>query len=1152
MKRIKRWMACVLALCLLCSAWPALAGQEGPHADFAWPAPADREEAEPPAPPQPEKQPETEKQQYFATPDDVPASWRPGGGQTDGGDERPRPEDENADAAADTGEGNAYVYKDNGYRHYGTIRALIRWDRPIYLYTTDVLETTLSLDTIRRITFVLDPDVFSGSDEDGAEYFVYASERDPEGNTKEGTVFVWAGLAGQGPVSWKQDVEQDLNHGFREDWFFEYEIQVSAENYTADAPCAPVFLLTAYPELEEGMRFAVSCDGGESAMLDGSAFAPEASGEYRFYLLDAQGRTLARSARFRVQYAAEGDGGDAQGRRLLVTALPDAQTGATVFTLRCEPEQEAGMGFGVMVDGGPVQALTGDTYTAEVSGAYRFALLDGYGTVLAQTEAYVVTVSGGGDGDAPAVQPGVTEYELEVSAEGYAAGQTCQPTFTLTAHPELGEGMRYAVSVDGSVVSPMEGDTFSPVYSGEYRFAILSAKNIVLAYSAAYAVTCPAPWEEDDETVTEYELQVETSAYDPDGACMPAFTLTAHPAAESGMMYAYTRDGGDLTVLDGGTFAPQQSGEYRFYLLSKNETELARSGRYPVLYGREEIQQGRPAGFETCRDEVGSDETGDEDVNFDLIFSGHEVSPDGSETFVYESLADRVEITTRPGANRVQDGIELEVFTRYREGEVAAVPPQFTLYGLTEGDGYVYGVKINDGGYTTLSTSAYTAEAEGEYTLTFAIVDPASQTALQEKSYRVQVAPAQEGEGENEDDAQPDAVALEVTAEDETDGAWRNTVPAFPYVLTASTDLSALDYAFTVTVDGGEAQTLGSGQTVSYADYPVTEGEHTLVFAIADESGAAVSTVTRTLRLDYTAPLLTLTMLDGYGMNIIAGDTLSGGCTVTVEGLEQEVSGKAMTDAGNGVYSYSLVASQSITFPAGSIAVKDAAGNVNTNSVQVTLSLGNGAMGGAGGMGALGSLTGSGSFGGRGGSGRSVSHSESDTSVVIAYNAVELVVDDGSMQELVIGSEALGLSLTRNGAQAAFTAAFASRGSENDTLVLRASDTDASAGYVWSFAGTAYKKLAASGVDYLVLQVGQDAASLSTAGFSAGIRYNMYRAQGLASKAFQYDVQMGAAGFGINVTVEGQTYALSGDPGADYYYYDVYHGPMEQLHLQEN
>ena len=52
----------------------------------------------------------------------------------------------------------------------------------------------------------------------------------------------------------------------------------------------------------------------------------------------------------------------------------------------------------------------------------------------------------------------------------------------------------------------------------------------------------------------------------------------------------------------------------------------------------------------------------------------------------------------------------------------------------------------------------------------------------------------------------------------------------------------------------------------------------------------------------------------------------------------------------------------------------------------------------------------------------------------------------------------------------------------------------------------------------------------------------MYRSDGKVSKDFIYEVYMDTVsdGFQMDVTVDGSTYHLTGDPSTDFYYYDVY------------
>ena len=58
---------------------------------------------------------------------------------------------------------------------------------------------------------------------------------------------------------------------------------------------------------------------------------------------------------------------------------------------------------------------------------------------------------------------------------------------------------------------------------------------------------------------------------------------------------------------------------------------------------------------------------------------------------------------------------------------------------------------------------------------------------------------------------------------------------------------------------------------------------------------------------------------------------------------------------------------------------------------------------------------------------------------------------------------------------------------------------------------------------------------------------NLYRAAGLASKAFDYAVHMGQDGTRVEVSVEGQTYALTDDKTGEFYYYDLYTGTRDLM-----
>lgn len=70
----------------------------------------------------------------------------------------------------------------------------------------------------------------------------------------------------------------------------------------------PELFLNALPALAAGMRYAVIVNGGEPQALASGCFSPDASGEYRFALLDEAGAVAARSQAYSVTFArSEGD-----------------------------------------------------------------------------------------------------------------------------------------------------------------------------------------------------------------------------------------------------------------------------------------------------------------------------------------------------------------------------------------------------------------------------------------------------------------------------------------------------------------------------------------------------------------------------------------------------------------------------------------------------------------------------------------------------------------------------------------------------------------------------------------------------------------------------------------------------------------------------
>ena len=382
-------------------------------------------------------------------------------------------------------------------------------------------------------------------------------------------------------------------------------------------------------------------------------------------------------------------------------------------------------------------------------------------------------------------------------------------------------------------------------------------------------------------------------------------------------------------------------------------------------------------------------------------------------------------------------------------------------------------------------------------------------------------------------------------------GAWSATAPSFTLSVVPDT---LTGYTFAVSVDDGEAQAVESPYTFS------TEGQHTLVFYLIDASGAqAARSTTYTVWLDTAAPEAQAQFdLQTGTLTVTATDAISGVDAISLDGGK---TWQTMTAAEDGSFVYSAPLTAQVA--AGELMVRDAAGNCWQSAESYGVP---GGMGGDfGGMGSMGGGFGgsfSGGSGGSSGTTRTVSHSSGSEEETTAYGAVALEVEDTSMFALALGGETLPLTLTLDyeaggdgNTAAAFTAELAvwngEEGDEDcDTLILTAPDNGAESPYAyrWDFTGDVYKTLFNSGVQYLVLRVGDHVTALSTAGFTAGTAYNALKSEGAASSEFAYSLWMGEPDPELEMEVEarGARYLLNAGEG-DMYYYDVYTGDMDML-----
>ena len=310
--------------------------------------------------------------------------------------------------------GPAY-YLEGETRRYGELAELIplaqALGQPVYLASAKVYELPgWTLEQASDLALALDTTVFPEENR-----VVMLSETNPAGNSAENTVYLWVGF--------KLPVEEGSNGGESQE-ILEMELQVTPQNYDESNPCTPTFTLAAIPELTQGQTYGVEMDGVQAQPLEGNTYTPDASGSYRFVVLDEAGEVLARSRAWAVTLSSGAD--------TVPTATPTAEPAvnptatptseiAPVPTEQPEvlPEPELLVAavdytpdtlsdaaptfilsgitgedwyYAVSVDDAAPMALVGDRYTATASGTYtlRFYMMDGEGQTLATSAPYTV------------------------------------------------------------------------------------------------------------------------------------------------------------------------------------------------------------------------------------------------------------------------------------------------------------------------------------------------------------------------------------------------------------------------------------------------------------------------------------------------------------------------------------------------------------------------------------------------------------------------------------------------------------------------------------------------------------------------------------------------------------------------------------------
>ena len=393
--------------------------------------------------------------------------------------------------------------------------------------------------------------------------------------------------------------------------------------------------------------------------------------------------------------------------------------------------------------------------------------------------------------------------------------------------------------------------------------------------------------------------------------------------------------------------------------------------------------------------------------------------------------------------------------------------------------------------------------------------------------------------------AEPVGIRLTVDARDYYADTWSNVQPRFELKGIPEGD-DAHDYW--LVQDKNSPKWLADGEYLPYEN-----GEYSVRFVIEDEQGDVVSkSEIYYLKLDFTAPELSIEVSGekSYSMTIRCSDEGSG---FGAESLSLD-GGATWLDA-NDYSEYEYTTKKKTVFPAGSILLRDMAGNVSTNEDDITLSKISSWSGGSGSSDAA----------------TQKEHASGDGDTTV-YNSYDMQLPDGEMTQLSFGGEAVDLTLTADDETEQFSGSLIRWArSENavdtdektitpDTLVLTA-DTAAHDGsectYSWKINGAVLRKLYNSDINYLALRVGQSMVSLPTAGFSGGTRYAEMKMDGVSTAAFEYEIRMTIdpdsttdalhpGKVSIVATVNGEQFEMgSRSQTPEMYLCDVWDGPTD-------
>ncbi len=423
-----------------------------------------------------------------------------------------------------------------------------------------------------------------------------------------------------------------------------------------------------------------------------------------------------------------------------------------------------------------------------------------------------------------------------------------------------------------------------------------------------------------------------------------------------------------------------------------------------------------------------------------------------------------------------------------------------------------------------------------------------------------------EGDDDPKQEEEEEKPTIAVSAKNYTEATWTNGAPEF--TLSGIPD-GKDDWSYAAIVFDERIIPLSEGRYV-----PEEEGRYSLRFVIVDGIGDILSASEQfTLWLDWTAPDMSVEVDDdrSYTLYVSAEDELSGVEAVSLDG------GKKWHDMSEDE-DYTYKGKKKKKFRAGTIQVRDAAGNIAESQESYTVDKADN--GGSG-------FGGGGGGGGGGEAKKARSHARGDGEEGAEYDALELELPPEPMDQLTVGGELMDLTLVLGAAQEpeapvgekqAFTASLyrwdaaeqgqADDDAQPDTLLLTA-ELDPNLGdqftYDWRFNGEVYRELANSGIRYVALQVGDEVAAFPTEGFTGGTKFTELKMLGVSTRKFDYTLSMKvnmdpgyvsamsdsdysqACDLAIHTVVENMAYELSSSTNSIMYFYDVYVGPEDML-----